>query len=61
VCGDIDGDGRDEIVAGLSQGGKGYMEILDDTSNAYTHLGWPRIHWSSYNSTNGETWPIVKK
>ena len=61
VCGDIDGDGRDEIVAGLAYGGKGYMEILDDTSNAYTHLGWPRIHWSSYNSTNGETWPIVKQ
>jgi hypothetical protein len=61
VCGDIDGDGRDEIVVGLSQGGSGYMEILDDVSASHKHLAWPRIHWATYNQANGETWPVVKK
>ena len=61
VCGDIDGDGRDEIVVGLGQAGGGYMEVFDDASNGYTHLAWPRVHWQAAVSANGETWPGVKK
>jgi hypothetical protein len=61
VCGDLDGDGRDEIVVGLGQAGGGYMEVFDDASNGYTHLAWPRIHWQAAVSANGETWPGVKK
>jgi len=60
VCGDIDGDGRDEIVVGLAKGGNGYMEVLDDASKGYAHLGWPRVHWAAYDNANGETWPAVK-
>jgi len=61
VCGDIDGDGRDEIVVGLGQGGGGYMEVFDDASAGYGHLAWPRVHWQAAVSANGETWPGVKK
>lgn len=60
-CGDIDGDGRDEIVVGLGRSGGGYLEVLDDALAGYGHLAWPRIHWSANNQTNGETWPGVKK
>jgi hypothetical protein len=61
TCGDLDGDGRDEIVVGLGPSGGGYLEVLDDASTGYGHLAWPRIHWQARTSTNGETWPGVKK
>jgi hypothetical protein len=61
ACGDIDRDGRDEIVIGLGDGGGGYLEVFDDASGGYAHLAWPRICWSTYSSANGETWPAVKK
>jgi hypothetical protein len=60
ACGDIDGDGRDEIVIGLSQGGEGWMEVFDDASAGFVHLAWPRVQWGTYNSANGETWPAVR-
>ena len=64
ATGDIDGDGKDEIVMGLGpvSGNSGipggWFEVLDDD---YSHLGWGRISWSGYNSANGETWPGIKK
>jgi len=61
ACGDIDGDGLDEIVIGLGQGADGYLEIFDDAVAGCGHVAWPRVHWKSYNSTNGETWPALKK
>jgi len=60
ATGDIDGDGRDEIIIGLGPvpGDPtlpgGWFQVLD---NDYTHLGWGRINWGSYNSVNGESWP----
>ena len=35
----------------------GYVEIKDDDSTGYAHMGWPRVHWPAYNSANGETRP----
>jgi hypothetical protein len=57
----IDGDGRDEIVAGLGAGARGYLEVFDDGSAVYAHLVWPRIQWASYCSANGATWPALKE
>jgi hypothetical protein len=61
TCGDVDGDGKAEIVVGLGQGGGGYLEIFDDASSGYGHLNWFRVQWGEYWSANGETWPGVKK
>ena len=57
ACGDVDGDGKDEIIIGLGAGASGFVEVLDDASTGYAHLAWPRVKWSSYNSSNGETRP----
>jgi hypothetical protein len=61
ASGDLDGDGRDEVAVGLGPGGSGYLEVLDDASAGYAHLGWPRVDWSTYNTANGETWPAIKR
>lgn len=59
AVGDIDGDGRAEIVAGLGAGGGGFVEIFDDATAGYAHLGWQQVSWSQYNTTVGETHPAV--
>jgi hypothetical protein len=62
ACGDIDGDGKDEIVIGLGLGGGGWVEVIDDAAGGYAHLAWPQVHYGSYNQgANGETWPVVKR
>jgi hypothetical protein len=59
AVGDIDGDGRAEIVAGLGAGSGGFIEIFDDSANGYAHLRWLEIPWTAYNSLSGETHPSV--
>jgi hypothetical protein len=61
ACGDIDGDGRGEIVIGLGDGGQGYMEVFDDALAGYAHVDWVHIHWGNYCSNGGETRPAVKE
>ena len=56
-CGDVDGDGYDEIVVGLAEAGAGYLEIFDHASAEYAHLTWGRVSWAVYNSDNGESRP----
>lgn len=58
-AGDIDGDGRAEIVAGLGQGSQGWVEFLDDQVASHASLKWFRIPWDAYNTANGETHPAV--
>jgi len=57
ACGDLDEDGRDEIVIGLGTGGDGWLEVLDDADAGFAHLAWIRVDWPAYNSANGETHP----
>ena len=72
ACGDLDGDGKDEVIAGLgpiagnSDIPGGVFFIFDQTSTGSTALrdssqtdasGWGVIAWSDYNRINGESWP----
>jgi DNA-binding beta-propeller fold protein YncE len=60
ACGDIDGDGRDEIVVGLGNGGGGWARLFDDATTGFAPVagtptagGWLRVPWNAYNSANG--------
>jgi hypothetical protein len=59
AAGDIDGDGFDEIVAGLDGGGAGYLAVFDDAAHGYAFLRWIQVSWAAYNAANGEVWPAV--
>ena len=41
-------------------GGNGYMEIFDDSINAYALIGQAQIMSDDYNFYNGECWPAIK-
>ena len=61
ALGDIDGDGRDEIVVGWGTypANGGWMEVFNDAIAGYGHLWWPRVQWSWYNGANGEARPAL--
>lgn len=59
AAGDIDGDGRAEIVAGLGVGGGGWLELIDDAAADFTTGRWVQLVWGDYNRTVGESHPAV--
>ena len=59
AVGDIDGDGRGEIVVGLGQGGQGYMAVFDDASGGFAHMRWLQVPWDAYKTGFGSTHPAV--
>jgi hypothetical protein len=59
AVGDIDGDGRAEIVIGLGQGSNGWVRIYDDASTGFAPAAWRRVAWDSYDMANGETHPAI--
>ena len=62
ACGDVDGDGNDELVIGLGsfpQDG-GYLQIVDDLIANLQHRAWARVNWNGYNNTDGSSRPAVE-
>ncbi len=62
TLGDVDGDGRDEVVVGLGTGGNGYFVVLDDALSDFAdrdEQSWYRIDLGAYNASQGETRPAV--
>ncbi len=58
-CGDIDGDGLDEVLIGFAQGGQGMMELHDDALHNFKVISRMQIPDDYYNSFNGETYPTI--
>jgi len=66
-CGDIDGDGRNEIVVGFGRKGKGVVQIFDDATTGY--LPWAENTedggmilletWRHYERQGGDTHPAL--
>jgi hypothetical protein len=59
ALGDVDNDGRDEIVVGLGAGSQGYFQIIDDETTSYAPRSWQMVSWAAYNALSGETHPAV--
>jgi VCBS repeat protein/prenyltransferase/squalene oxidase-like repeat protein len=67
ACGDLDGDGRDEIVIGLGAGGSGWLQLYKyigdglfiPMAGTSSPNGWIQVAWSQYNQDRGETHPAV--
>jgi hypothetical protein len=59
AAGDLNGNGRDEVVVGLGQYSAGWLEILGDSAANYASLRWVQTPWASFNSGRGETHPAV--
>lgn len=56
-CGDVDGDGKDEILVGLGEGGQGKVEIFQYRSGKVQHTDWVQVDWPEYNQYFGKTKP----
>ena len=59
AAGDIDGDGRGEIVIGLGAGGQGFTEIKEDELGSFWDVGWFTTAWPAYDAFLGETHPAI--
>lgn len=57
ACGDVDGDGRDELVVGLGAyaSNGGWVVVLDDLDASFRTLRWLRLSRAAYNRASGET------
>ncbi|GEM_PF-3683858 len=59
ACGDLDGDGKDEIVVGLGPypAAGGIFVVFGNSTDNYAVHKWGRVRWTGYNTANGETRP----
>ncbi|MFH1076210.1 MAG: hypothetical protein V1753_05125, partial [Pseudomonadota bacterium] len=57
-CGDLDGDGIEEVVIGLGNGGQGLVEIITWIAGAFSGSAWASINWDDYKLACGETRPF---
>jgi|GEM_PF-6326463 len=56
ATGDVDGDGRDEVVLGLGPASRGLVPVLEDWAGGMGIRSWITIPWPAYNSANGSSW-----
>jgi len=59
AAGDVDGDGKAEVVVGLGTGGQGWAEVFDDAVANHAHKAWMQVTWAAYNAAAGEVHPAV--
>ncbi len=61
ACGDVDGDGREEVLVGLGgyPASGGYVWVAEDASAAHTHVRWLRVPFAAYNAAVGATRPAA--
>jgi hypothetical protein len=59
AAGDVDGDGRDEIVVGFGAGSEAWFVVLDDALADFEVLAWRQVSWPAYASADGRTHPAV--
>jgi len=59
-CGDMDGDGMDEILVGFGQGGLGMMELHDDGLHDFSVILQLQMPDEDYNMASGATYPAIK-
>lgn len=60
AVGDLDADGRAEIVLGLSPHPLGgWFEILDDNGANNALLGWQNVEWPAFSAAGGGLLPAV--
>ncbi len=59
TCGDIDGDGKDEILIGLGRNGMGFVEVFTVEDNQLKHKTWIASTWNEYNLARGEVRPAT--
>jgi hypothetical protein len=57
ACGDIDGDGKDEILIGLGIGGNGLTEVFKYKGGAAVHDSWIKVGWEEYSEAGGGVRP----
>ncbi|GEM_PF-2930126 len=59
ASGDIDGDGRAELVVGLGRTGAGWVALLEDATLNHRWMTWTRVGWRGYQTAGAETWPAT--
>lgn len=59
AAGDVDGDGRAELVVGLGRTGGGWVAILEDALLNHRWAAWTRVGWRAYQGGGQETWPAT--
>jgi len=58
-CGDVDGDGLEEMAIGVGRGGAGWVALRDDETHGRALLAWLRVPDEAYCAANGETRPSL--
>ncbi|MEK7867521.1 MAG: SBBP repeat-containing protein [Planctomycetota bacterium] len=61
ACGDIEGDGLDEVLVGLGPypSSGGFTWVAEDSAGAFATVRWARVPWAAYNGTVGATRPAA--